>query len=423
MVDLWIPTRALTLKVIGIWWHFIGRGYPIFLYRTLKNDVDKCEKSQTLALLQIRRFSFAWDLLLSIVLAKMESNKYQAVESGNYSPVYGIKILVVDPHPMRLQIVSSILCSLGHEVLAATHTSDVLPILEGTRNTINLVLVEAHLPSMEIYELSQRIDRSYPICLFLTANDAQLLASHTRALRKEASVSQLIGDQVSDLRGLWRFSLCDGPCCGGDKVLKLNRYTWTDDIRNIFLEAIESSALSAPPNVPQLREDMASSYYQQAGDETLPNWNGCSCSSNSRSHQLCPLFLNEPGVPNKQKFLCNCLSQEQNQRRLLRNNLQGVAAHTTSDFGAFMNNGNGDASQDITGVGDNIDGKTLEEDSFLFLEDLFVTPEFPSSDENADVIFWPEAEMVSENPPTSEGNVEFNDEDLEKWIQELAEGI
>lgn len=78
----------------------------------------------------------------------------------------------------------------------------------------------------------------------LTANDAQLLASHTRALRKEASVSQLIGDQVSDLRGLWRFSLCDGPCCGGDKVLKLNRYTWTDDIRNIFLEAIESSALS-----------------------------------------------------------------------------------------------------------------------------------------------------------------------------------
>ncbi|KAI4356875.1 hypothetical protein L6164_000860 [Bauhinia variegata] len=90
----------------------------------------------------------------------MASDKSLVVEMIKYSsPLSVIRALVVDSDSTCLEIVSKMLRVLGYQVVTAKKGADALNIVQQKGNELHLVLMEAHLPDMEINELIQKIKR------------------------------------------------------------------------------------------------------------------------------------------------------------------------------------------------------------------------------------------------------------------------
>ncbi|GAU40823.1 hypothetical protein TSUD_349340 [Trifolium subterraneum] len=217
----------------------------------------------------------------------MEFDMPQSVEPRMYTgPVAGVKVLVVDANSACRAVISKSLLSLGYEVATATLASEALYITGEKKNEINLVVVEAQLPDMEIYELVEKIKSSNIPSFIMTAYDYEI-PSISKALRTGAKWCFRKPVPISDLQQLWRFavwnrfeptvseevfdywwplsevvsngleyqpSLNTGEQTvesvnGKDNILllKTKRCTWTDDLQRKFLDAVQTAGVNARP--------------------------------------------------------------------------------------------------------------------------------------------------------------------------------
>jgi DNA-binding response OmpR family regulator len=88
----------------------------------------------------------------------------------------------------------------------ATLASEALSVIGEKKNEINLVLVEAQLPDMEIYELIDKMKSSNIPSFIMNAYDDDI-PSITKALHTGAKWCFRKPVQISDLRQLWRFAV------------------------------------------------------------------------------------------------------------------------------------------------------------------------------------------------------------------------
>ncbi|CAJ2657679.1 two-component response regulator ARR11-like isoform X2 [Trifolium pratense] len=213
--------------------------------------------------------------LLCIILSfNMEFNMPQLAVPRIYTgPVAGVKVLVVDANSACRAVISKSLLSLGYEVATATLASEALSIIGEKKNEINLVLVEAQLPDMEIYELVAKMKSSNIPSFIMTSYDDDIL-SITQALHIGAKWSFRKPVRISDLQQLWRFAVWnrfERAFCeevfyywwpevvtngkaqesfdNKDTIvlLKTRRRTWTDDLHRKFLDAVQTAGINAPP--------------------------------------------------------------------------------------------------------------------------------------------------------------------------------
>ncbi|KAI5421542.1 two-component response regulator ARR14 isoform X1 [Lathyrus oleraceus] len=230
----------------------------------------------------------------------MESDKSQSLKRRKYNgPVGDVKVLVVDANSACRAIVSKMLLSLGYEVVTATLASDALSIIWDKKNEINLVLVEAQLPDMEIHEFMEKVKESANLpCFIMTAYDDDI-PSITRALSTGAKLCFRKPVLTFDLQELWRFAVWNRietifseeessfgwrqsemstvnkglesqssmnaeeqslQYANGKKIQesrdedmtllpKKRRRTWTDDLHRKFLDAVETAGINARPKV------------------------------------------------------------------------------------------------------------------------------------------------------------------------------
>nr|QSD99518.1 MYB family transcription factor [Melilotus albus] len=138
----------------------------------------------------------------------MESDKSQSAKLRKYNgPVAGVKVLVVDANPACRTVVSKMLLSLGYEVMTASLASDALSIIGEKKNELNLVLVEAQLPDMEIYEFIEKMGESFNLpSVIMTAYDDDT-PSISRALGLGAKLCYRKPVKISELQDLWQFSV------------------------------------------------------------------------------------------------------------------------------------------------------------------------------------------------------------------------
>jgi DNA-binding response OmpR family regulator len=88
----------------------------------------------------------------------------------------------------------------------STLTSNALSVIGEKKNEINIVLVEAQLPDMEIYELIDKMKSSNFPSFIMTAFDDDI-PSITKALHTGAKWCFRKPVQISDLQQLWRFAV------------------------------------------------------------------------------------------------------------------------------------------------------------------------------------------------------------------------
>ncbi|PNX87970.1 two-component response regulator ARR11-like protein, partial [Trifolium pratense] len=91
-------------------------------------------------------------------------------------------------------------------VATATLASEALSIIGEKKNEINLVLVEAQLTDMEIYELLEKMKSSNIPSFIMTAYDDEI-SSISQALHTGAKWCFRKPVQISDLQQLWRFTV------------------------------------------------------------------------------------------------------------------------------------------------------------------------------------------------------------------------
>ncbi|MCH94804.1 two-component response regulator ARR2-like, partial [Trifolium medium] len=176
----------------------------------------------------------------------------------------------------------------------ATLASEALSVIGEKKNEINLVLVEAQLPDMEIYEFVTKMKSSNISSFIITAYDDDI-PSISQALRTGAKWCFRKPVRISDLQQLWRFAVWNRfeptiseevfdyrwplsevvtngleyqPSLNtGEQsvesvngkaqesfdnkdtivLLKTRRRTWTDDLHRKFLDAVQTAGINAPP--------------------------------------------------------------------------------------------------------------------------------------------------------------------------------
>ncbi|CAI8607322.1 unnamed protein product [Vicia faba] len=228
----------------------------------------------------------------------MEFDKSRSVKRRKYDgPAGGVKVLVVDANLACQAIVSKMLLSLGYEVVTAALASDALSIIWDKKNEINLMLVEAQLPDMEIHEFMEKVKESANLpCFIMTAYDDDI-PSISRALSTGAKLCFRKPVLLFDLQELWRFAVWnrietmfseeelrfgrrqsemitvnkglesqssinteeslqyangkihESPNEDMRLLPKKRRRTWTDDLHRKFLDAVETAGINARPKV------------------------------------------------------------------------------------------------------------------------------------------------------------------------------
>ncbi|XP_004510876.1 putative two-component response regulator-like APRR4 isoform X2 [Cicer arietinum] len=289
----------------------------------------------------------------------MESYEFQSAELRTYEgPVAGVKVLVVDANSACRAIVSKMLLSIGYEVMTATLASEALSIIRDKKNEVNLVLVEAQLPDMEIYDLTEKMREISDVPSFIITSYDDDIPSISRALSTGAKLCYRKPVKFSDLQGLWRFAVwnryepifmeevpgfwwyssevtmanngleCRSSMHIGESSLhnanckeqefldkdnsalsKRKRRTWTDDLHRKFLEAVEIAGINARPkkifqlmDVEGLTKESVSNYLQKyrqsmklRANAMEQHMNGyVSLTKNSRGKR--PLFSEQQGV-------------------------------------------------------------------------------------------------------------------------------
>ncbi|WJX87085.1 hypothetical protein P8452_69311 [Trifolium repens] len=247
----------------------------------------------------------------------MEFDKPQYAQLRKYTgPVANVKVLVVDANSACRAVISKSLLSLGYEVATATLASEALSVIGEKKNEINVVLVEAQLPDMEVYELIDKM-KSSSIPSFITTAYDDDIPSITKALHTGAIWCFRKPVQISDLQQLWRFAVWNRyePTLSEEVLdywwplsevvtnglewqpslntreqsvesvngkaqesfdkettvlLKTKRRTWTDDINRKFLDAVQTAGIDAPlktifelMDVEGLKKDHVSKYLQK----------------------------------------------------------------------------------------------------------------------------------------------------------------
>ncbi|WP_164273805.1 ATP-binding protein [Stenotrophomonas sp. B1-1] len=115
-------------------------------------------------------------------------------------PLTHLHVLVCDDNPLNLDVIKQQLQSLGASVDTVTSGEDTLEYLR--EESVDLLLLDCHMPSMDGYETAQRvraeIDAALPIFAVSAASDAEHLqrcmdADMSAVLRKPIRTRELLG--------------------------------------------------------------------------------------------------------------------------------------------------------------------------------------------------------------------------------------
>ncbi len=81
-------------------------------------------------------------------------------------------ILVVDDHPLFLQIVKKALASSGYRLLLATSGKEAITLASATNEDIDLLLTDVNMPEMNGFQLAEEIQSRYPdaVTVFMSAS-------------------------------------------------------------------------------------------------------------------------------------------------------------------------------------------------------------------------------------------------------------
>jgi len=81
-------------------------------------------------------------------------------------------ILVVDDHPIFLQIVKKALSATGYRLILATSGKEALRLASANKEKIDLLLTDVNMPEMNGFQLAEEIQRRYPdaVIVFMSAS-------------------------------------------------------------------------------------------------------------------------------------------------------------------------------------------------------------------------------------------------------------